>query len=275
MPEKNTPCTADADCSDYVQELVRILARLRAPDGCPWDAKQTHESLKPYIVEEVAEFLDAVDERDDPNMAEELGDVLLQIVFHCQIAQEDGRYDLQTAARLCCEKMVRRHPHVFGETSVEDAEGVIDQWEKIKLEEKGKEQRSTSAVEGVPRHLPALQRARKIQHKAAKVGFDWPAIDGVLAKIEEELLETREALRDGERDAIAEEIGDLLFSVVNLSRFCDECPEELLHATIRKFDRRFRSMENLLKQRGKETTGCEIDELEQLWQEAKNQENEK
>ncbi len=270
MPENSA--TRQADNIDYVQKLVRILARLRAPDGCPWDKEQTHASLQPYIVEEAAGFLHAEDERDDLNMAEELGDILLQLVFHCQIAEEEGRYDLQTAARLCCEKMIRRHPHVFGETTVDSAEGVIDQWEKIKREEKGKEHRSSSAVEGVPRHLPALHRARKIQHKAAKVGFDWPAIDGVIAKIEEELLETREALREGERDAIAEEIGDLLFSVVNLSRFCDECPEELLHATIRKFDRRFRSMEELLKQRGKEASGCEIDELEQLWQEAKNSE---
>lgn len=256
---------------DFVQKLVDILARLRAPQGCPWDAKQTHRSLKPYIVEEVAEFLDSVDAGDDHNMAEELGDVLLQIVFHCQIAAEDGRFDLQTAARLCCEKMVRRHPHVFGEATVEDADGVVDQWEAIKREEKGKQQRA-SAVEGVPRHLPALHRARKIQKRAAKVGFDWPAIDGVLAKIEEELLETREALEEGEREAIAEEIGDLLFSVVNLSRFCDECPEELLHGTIRKFEGRFRRMEALVEERGKRVENCEIEELESLWQAAKEAE---
>lgn len=263
--------TDDTAAKDYVQELVRILARLRAPDGCPWDAKQTHETLKPYIVEEVAEFLDAVDERDDHGMADELGDVLLQIVFHCQIAEEEGRYDLQKAARLCCEKMIRRHPHVFGGSSVADADGVVAQWEAIKREERGGEAPS-SAVEGVPRHLPALHRARAIQRKAAKVGFDWPAVDGVLAKIEEELLETRAAIAEGRREAIAEEIGDLLFSVVNLSRFCDECPEELLHATIRKFERRFRGMEALLAERGMEASGCEIDELEELWQQAKRSE---
>lgn len=254
--------------TDYVQELVRILARLRAEDGCPWDREQTHLSLKPYLVEESAEFLDALDDGDDHAMAEELGDILLQLVFHCQIAREDGRFDLQEAARLCCEKMIRRHPHVFGEAQADDANAVLDQWDKIKATEKGKEARA-SAVSGVPRHLPALHRARDIQKKAAKVGFDWPELDGVLAKIEEELQETREALRQGDSAAVAEEIGDLLFAVVNLSRFQGECPEQLLHGTVRKFQARFAAMEALIAEQGRSLNECDLDRMEAAWQQAK------
>lgn len=255
---------------DYVQELVDILARLRAPDGCPWDHEQTHQSLKQYLVEESAEFLDAVDDGDDAGMVEELGDLLLQIVFHCQIAREQGRFDIQDAARTCCEKMIRRHPHVFADSQARDAAAVLKQWEHIKKVEKGSQPDRQSAISGVPRHLPALHRAHKLQKKAAKVGFDWPNVEGVLDKIEEELREVRQALAAGNEAHVREEIGDLLFSVVNLSRFRDHLAEDVLGETIRKFETRFHRLEAQLAAAGKAPASCSLDELEAAWQQAKN-----
>lgn len=273
-PRRRTPPTAApvAAPRDYVRELVGILARLRAPDGCPWDHEQTHTTLKQYLVEESAEVLDAIDEADDQHLAEELGDLLLQIVFHCQIAREDGRFDLQEAARLCCEKMVRRHPHVFGTSEAKDAAAVLRQWETIKKDEKTGGATGTppqSVIAGVPKHLPALHRAHKVQRKAAKVGFDWPDVDGVLAKIEEELAEVRQAIAEGTESKVREEIGDLLFAVVNLSRFRNHVAEEVLHETVRKFETRFQAMERLLAADGKAPDACGIDELERYWQQAK------
>ena len=260
---------------DWVQELVNILARLRAPDGCPWDREQTHQTLKQWLIEEAGEFLDAIEDGDDPGMCEELGDVLLQVVFHAQIAREQGRFDLQDAARVCCEKMIRRHPHVFGTGTAKDADAVLVQWEKIKKEEKGTGGVRKSAVSGVPRHLPALHRAHKIQKKAAKVGFDWPDVTGVLDKIEEELREVRQALAAGDEVQVREEIGDLLFSVVNLSRFREHLAEELLNDTIRKFERRFWRMEELLAADNRPLEGCTINDLDGYWNRAKLAEAEK
>jgi len=257
--------------TDYVQQLVDIFAQLRAPDGCPWDREQTHQSLKPYIVEETAELLDAIDEKDDEGMADELGDVLLQIVFHCQIAREEGRFDLQEAARRCCEKMIRRHPHVFGDGAVADASGVVDQWEQIKRTERAGAKR-TSAVSGVPRHLPALHRASKMQKRAAKVGFEWPSVDGAIAKIDEELAEVKDALASGSDVEVSEEIGDLLFAVVNLSRFRNQCPEQLLHGTIRKFEERFHCLEELLREQGRTPEQSSLAEMAELWELAKRME---
>ena len=256
---------------DYVQELVDILATLRAPDGCPWDHEQTHQTLKRYLVEESGELLDAIEDEDDEAIVDELGDVLLQVVFHAQIGKEEGRFDLQQVARNCCEKMIRRHPHVFADTQVADSAGVLDQWEKIKRTEKTGQKR-TSAVSGVPRHLPALHRAHKIQKKAAKVGFDWPTIDGALAKIDEELAEVREALLGNDDAAVAEEIGDLLFAVVNVSRFRKHQAEELLHGTVKKFENRFVRMEEILGENGKKPEQCTLEELDALWDQAKKDE---
>lgn len=252
---------------DWVRELVDIMARLRGPGGCPWDREQTHASLKEFLVEESAEFLDAVDEGDDASMVEELGDVLLQVVFHCQIAREEGRFDFADAAREVCEKLIRRHPHVFAQSDVSDSAGVLRQWEQIKKVEKGAGRKS--ALSGVPRHLPALHRAQKTQHKAAKVGFDWPDIGGVVAKIEEELAEVKEALVSGDGEHAAEEIGDLLFAVVNLSRFQKRHAEDLLHGTVRKFERRFGRVEELLAAQGKVPDQCTLEEMDLLWNQAK------
>lgn len=257
---------------DWVSELVRIMAVLRGPGGCPWDAEQTHASLKPYLAEEAAEVFDAVDDGDDDALADELGDVLLQVVFHCQIAQEKGRFTLQDAARRICEKLIRRHPHVFADAKADNPQAVLAQWERIKRAEPGNEARKRSAIEGVPRSLPALHRAHKMQKKAASVGFDWPAVEGVVAKIEEELAEVKAALARGDDDAVAAEIGDLLFAVVNLSRFRNRVAEELLHDTVKKFERRFRHIEESLAAKGLRPEECSLEELDALWNQAKEAE---
>ena len=264
----NTPKSSS---TDWLQRLADIMRTLRAPGGCPWDREQTHRSLKEFLAEEAAELYDAIDDGDDEEIREELGDILLQVVFHATIAEEEKRFDLQDVAKVCCEKLLRRHPHVFGENEVEDADGVVRQWDQIKKEEKG--DKRPSVLSGVPRHLPALHRAHKMQHKAAKVGFDWPTVDGVMAKIEEELGEVKHALAAGDPDAVEEEIGDLLFAVVNLSRFQKRVAEELLHGTIRKFESRFQKMENVLAAQSLAMEDCTLEELEALWQESKRTEN--
>lgn len=263
------PIPATNPNRDYALELVEIMRRLRAPDGCPWDREQTHESLKEYLAEEAAELFDAIDTNDVDEVREELGDILLQVVFHCQIAEEKGRFDFQDVARGICEKLVRRHPHVFGETSVDDADGVVRQWDAIKKDEKKGDTTRKSVISGVPRSLPALHRAHKIQRKAAKVGFDWPSVEGVIAKIEEELEEVREAVALGDDTHLAEEIGDLLFAVVNLSRYREQLAEDLLHNTIAKFERRFHHIEEQLERRGLAPENCTLDELDELWNQAK------
>ncbi len=259
---------------DWVQELVDIMARLRAPGGCPWDREQTHRSLKEYLAEESAELFDAIDDGDISGMAEELGDVLLQVIFHCQIAAESSQFDLQEVARTCCQKLIRRHPHVFADSVAETPAGVVQQWEKIKLTEKPAAARQ-SLLSGVPRHLPALHRAYKMQKKASKAGFDWPSIEGVIAKIDEELAEVKEALAAGDDAAVGEEIGDLLFAVVNLGRFQNRVPEELLHDTIRKFERRFNLMEEQLLAQNRTAEASSLEELDQLWEQAKRRECQK
>lgn len=243
------------------------MTRLRK--GCPWDREQTHETLKKYLIEEAYELVDAIDEKDDHQMVEELGDVLLQVVFHAEIAQEKKCFDLQDIARICCEKLIRRHPHVFGNKKIKDAAGVKKQWEEIKtLEKLG---RRKSLLDGVPRHLPALSQAEKIQKKAARVGFDWSKVDEVVEKVEEELREVKESLKQGDKKAIREEIGDLLFAVVNLSRFQGESPEELLRGTVKKFYQRFQFIEQEVEKKGKKVEECTLEELERLWERAKGE----
>jgi len=265
--ENDDNSTPEEEPSDYVQELVRILDRLRGENGCPWDREQTHRTLKECLVEETAELCDAIDDNNDDNMAEELGDVLLQVVFHCQIAAEEKRFNLQDIARGICQKLIWRHPHVFSNTNLEGADEVIHQWGRIKRAEK--KRASDSRLAGVPRSLSALHRAHNIQGKAAKAGFDWPAVAGVIAKIEEELAEVRKAIECEDDRAIGEEIGDLLFSVVNLSRWQHHLAEDLLHATVKKFQNRFEKIEKSLAEVSKSPEDCSIDELERLWQEAK------
>lgn len=255
---------------DWLGEVVTLMARLRAPDGCPWDREQTHRSLQRYLWEETAELTEAIEAEDTHGICDELGDVLLQVVFHAQMAAEAGRFDIQNVARMLCEKLVRRHPHVFGQAEVGCAGDVAAQWETIKQQErKDRSQTPDGALQGVPRSLPALHRAYKVQKKASRVGFDWPAVEGVMDKIHEELDELCEAMAAEDAAAVTEEIGDLLFAVTNLSRFLGRFPEDALHQTTSKFEHRFRCLEAWLAQDGKTPAGCSLEELEVLWQRAK------
>ncbi len=250
--------------TDYVQELVLILERLRAPGGCPWDREQTHVTLKRFLIEECGELLDAIDDGDDSAIVDELGDVLLQLVFHGQIGKEQGRFTLQDAARSECEKMRRRHPHVFGEAQAATAAAVVDQWDRLKRSEE-RHARKTSAVDGVPRQLPALHRAQLVLRKAGKTGFEWPAVSGAIAKVHEELAEVEEACQSGNREQLAEELGDLLLAVTNLCRWYDLEAEEVLQQGVRKFIGRFQRLEAALQQEGKVLAELPPAELEASW----------
>ncbi len=255
---------------DWLGEVVTLMARLRAPDGCPWDRDQTHRSLQRYLWEETAELTEAIEADDTHGICDELGDVLLQVIFHAQMAAESDRFDIQDVARHLCEKLVRRHPHVFGQAEVGSAEDVAIQWEAVKQQERQARTRAPGgALDGVPRSLPALHRAYKVQKKAARVGFDWPAVERVMDKIHEELAELSEAMAAEDAAAVTEEIGDLLFAVTNLSRFLGGFPEDALHQTTSKFEHRFRCIEAWLAQDGKTPDGCSLEELEVLWQRAK------
>lgn len=253
-----------------VDRLVDIMERLRDIGGCPWDREQTHDSLKKYLVEETYETLDAIDEGNMYKVCEELGDLLLQIAFHAQIAREDGFFDINDIVEAISRKLVRRHPHVFGGVRVKGSEEVSANWEEIKkgeLEEKGEVRQSL--LDGIPQNLPALMKADKIQHKAAKVGFDWPDYNGALGKVFEEIAELKEALDKGEQKGILDETGDLLFAVVNLARLLKVNPEEALGSTIRKFKERFIYMEKRALQARIDLEKMDLIELDKLWEEAK------
>jgi len=244
------------------------MERLRAENGCPWDRKQTHESLKPYLIEETYEVISAIDSGNDDELKEELGDLLLQIVFHAQIAKEDGRFDIDDVAKTIVEKLIRRHPHVFGDLKVSGSDEVLQNWEKIKKEE-GKE----SIFDGVPEGLPSLLKARRVQEKAKRVGFDWNNIEGTLDKVKEEFDELSEAIKFGKKEKISEEFGDLLFSLVNVSRFLDIDAEDSLRQTIEKFMKRFKSVEKIIKSKGgKDLKNYTINELDEIWEDVKRRE---
>lgn len=247
-------------------DLVKIMEKLRAPDGCPWDREQTHESLKKYMIEETYEVIEAIDGGESAKIADELGDLLLQIVFHAQIGRERGEFDINDVTQAICEKMIRRHPHVFGSTSVNNSEEVLTAWDEIKKEEKG-EKSVTDTLNSVSRYLPALMRAQKVQHKASKVGFDWEDVWGAMDKIEEETKELCEAVKKGE--GFEEEIGDLLFAVVNAARFLGVNPEQALTNTTGKFINRFSYIEENAQKYGKSLDKLTIKEMDDLWNEAK------
>ena len=249
----------------HFNRLIEIMKRLRGPDGCPWDKEQTSITLKPYLIEEAYEVIDAIDNQDDANLTEELGDVLLQVVFHAQIATDENRFTLEDVAKSIADKLVRRHPHVFGNIEVETAGQVVQNWEAIKLQEKKKSDQE-SVLSGVPRHLPALLRAYQIQKKAARIGFDWDKTEEVIQKVEEEVQELRNAHTQQEKQ---EEFGDLLFSLVNLARFLQIDPEEALTQTIAKFQNRFAYIETELKKRGQTPQDATLQEMDLLWESAK------
>lgn len=247
-----------------IDRVIEIMRKLRDPEkGCPWDREQNLETLKPFLIEECYELIDAIDSGDVDKHRDELGDMLLQVVFQVQLRQEKGEFGFDDICNTLAEKLIRRHPHVFGDVTVTGSRDVLTQWEAIKNKEKKDGKRSV--VDGVPTHLPALMKAHQVQSRAARVGFDWSAIHDVMAKLEEELEETKEAMRSGNREQIAEEIGDLLFSVVNLSRFQKLHAEELLAATVRKFSRRFKSVEARAHADGKQMTECTLAELDGYW----------
>jgi len=245
--------------------LCEIVAQLRAPDGCPWDREQTHESLLPALIEEAYEVAGAVRAKDDANFREELGDLLLLIVMHAEIAQETGRFKIDSVIGDVTEKLIRRHPHMFGKSDARDSGAVLKQWESIKRAEKtGKHY-----LDGLPAALPALVRAQKAQSKAARVNFDWSELRDVIAKIEEETAETKSAIASQDRRAIEDEIGDLLFAVVNLARKCKLDAESALQTGTDKFVARFTRLEDELLAQGKRLGDVDLAELDQIWNRVK------
>lgn len=257
-----------------IDRLLDVMRRLRAPDGCPWDREQTIDSLKNNLIEETYEVVDAMESGDRAQLKEELGDLLLQVVFQAQICSEEGAFNFDDVARGIADKLVRRHPHVFGDVQADTSDQVIRNWEKIKKTEKGGET-PRSLVDGIPRHLPALSKAHLVQKRVAKVGFEWDEISGVVDKLDEELAEVKEAMAQKDAAAIREELGDLMFSVVNLSRYLGHDSEELLNENIAKFMRRFQSLETRLHAEGREIEHCSIEELEAVWTAVKAGEKQK
>ena len=249
-----------------VERLRAIVSILRSPDGCPWDREQTHESLRAGLLEEACEAIDAITRADDANLREELGDLLLQVIFHADLAGERGAFTLEDAAHHVCEKLVRRHPHVFGDADASDTSAVLRQWEQIKREEKGA---SASVMDGIPRALPALVRAANVQKKAARVGFDWPDASGVIDKFREEVAELSAEIGSGDAKRIEHELGDILFTAANMARKLGVEPELALELANQRFIARFRHMELAVAPSGRKLEDLASAELEQLWADAK------
>lgn len=251
-----------------LEDLVAVMAKLRGEGGCPWDREQDHQTLKRYFIEETYEAIEAIENGDMEELCEELGDVLLQVVFHAQLETEVGVFDIQDVIKAIVDKLIRRHPHVFGTLEVEDSAEVLRNWEQIKKSEKGEGWRK-SVLDGVPVGLPALIRAMEISKKAVKVGFEWATLDDVLLKLEEEVGELREAIQSGNEIEISSEIGDLLFTVVNIARWKKIDPEESLREMVKRFTRRFQYVEAGAKSAGRELKSMSLPEMNALWDDAK------
>lgn len=254
-----------------VQDLVEIMRLLRAPGGCPWDAEQTHESIKKNLIEETYEVIEAINKKDADLLCEELGDLLMQVVFHAQMENEIGSFDFDKVADGVCKKLVERHPHVFGEVEISGVDDVLTNWDSIKRKTKG-QKNTTESMLSVPRELPALMRATKLQKKAADVGFDWNDVSGALDKLEEEIKELRQAIANNDKSNMSEELGDVLFSAVNVSRFIKTDAEEALTAASDKFLSRFTVVEKLAEERGIDMRCENLEVLDGLWDEAKAKE---
>ncbi|MBO8127781.1 MAG: nucleoside triphosphate pyrophosphohydrolase [Peptococcaceae bacterium] len=253
-----------------LRPLVEVMARLRGENGCPWDKKQSHQTLKPYLIEETYEVLEAIDKGDMHSLCEELGDLLLQIVFHAQIASEKDLFNIDDVIRTIVEKMVRRHPHVFGSTEVNSASEVLVNWEKIKQEEKAqKPDRQRSLLDSIPRQLPALLQAERVQSKVARVGFDWPDYRGALDKLREEMSELEQVLAGGSYDEQKSELGDLLFAAVNVARLNKIDAEDALRQTLDKFKRRFTYIEQKATKTNRDLALVPLEEMDRWWEEAK------
>jgi len=252
------------------EQLVQLMTKLRGPQGCPWDRKQTLATLKPFVIEESYEVVDAIDRDDRTALAEELGDFLLQAVFIAEVTREEGSFDIYDAITAIHDKLVRRHPHVFGDVEAKDAEQVLVNWEKLKNEERKAEDKSLLA--GVPRAMPALLRASRLTEKAARVGFDWRRTEDVFAKLDEEIAEVHEAIESGDDTKVHDEIGDLLFTIANIARKLDVNAEEALQSANRKFTRRFETMEKRVRAQDRNLDQLTLEQMDALWDEAKSAE---
>jgi MazG family protein len=253
-----------------LERLLAIMEKLRGPDGCPWDREQTLRSLRPYVLEETYEVLEAIDSGDPREHCEELGDLLLQIVFQAQLAKEEGRFDFADVAEAISGKLVSRHPHVFGDADAKDSEAVLRQWAALKREEKKARGGGESVLEGVPREMPALARADRLTEKASRIGFDWPDAAGARAKVAEEIAELDEAMAAGDASAVEHELGDVLFAVANLSRKLGVAPEEALRGTVGRFITRFGHVERELARRGIPHGEATLAQMDAIWDEAKS-----
>ena len=251
--------------------LVEIIEKLRDPEkGCPWDIKQTHESLIPNFIEELYESIEAIENKNYEHLAEELGDILLHIIMQTQIAKENNRFKLEDILKKINDKLIRRHPHVFGSDEIDDADKVKMNWERIKFEEK--KHSRTSAVDGIPRTMPALIIAQRMQEKAASVGFDWPNVLPAIEKLKEETFEFEEALKNDDIEEMQNELGDMLFSIVNISRKLGFDTESALKRTIKKFETRFRKIEEHFRKNGKNMLESSLEKLDEIWDIAKKNE---
>lgn len=258
------------DAAAEFARLVEIVARLRAPDGCPWDKEQTHESLRASLIEETNEVLEAIDTKNDASMCEELGDLLLQSVMHAQMASEEQRFDIADVVKGVSDKMVRRHPHVFGDREANTAEEVLKNWDKIKRAEHAHDKSTfTSRLDGIASTLSSLMLANKVSKKAARAGFEWPTQAELLDKVQEELDELRQGIANQDQQNIHDELGDLLFTVVNVARWSKVKPEIALHDTVNRFKRRFAHMEQAAAANGQELESLSPEQWEELWQAAK------
>ena len=250
----------------HFEELIKIVEKLRGPEGCPWDKEQTRESLKPFLIEELYELLDALDENNSEGIKEELGDMLFQVVLHCQLSKEQGLFDINDVIEDITRKMIRRHPHVFGSKNFKTPKEVMTWWEEHKKKEgKSKE----SVIEGIPKTLPALLKAQKIQHKASRVGFDWEKIEDIFKKLDEEINEFKCALDKKNQKEIEDELGDIFFVLVRISNFVGVNPEDALRKTTGKFIQRFRHIEMKASEQGKKLSDMTLEEMDALWEEAK------
>ncbi len=251
-----------------VNDLLAIMRMLRAPGGCPWDAEQTHQSIKKNLIEETYEVVEAINKDDKTLMCEELGDLLMQVVFHSVMEEEQNNFDFDKVSDGICKKLIERHPHIFGETKVDGVEDVLTNWDAIKMKTKGQKKASDS-MKSIPRELPALMRATKIQKKAADAGFDWDEVGGAVDKLYEEIGELKEAIAKKDEVNISEELGDLLFSAVNVSRFIKVDAEEALTASSDKFLSRYLEVERLAEERSIDMKNSSLEILDELWDEAK------
>ncbi len=253
-----------------LEDFIRLIDVLRGPGGCPWDIKQTHESLKHNVVEEAWEVVDAINEGSEAHLREELGDLLMQVIFHASISKEHGGFTLDDISDEAVKKLVHRHPHVFGSVKADTPDEVLTNWDAIKRADRG-QQSAASAMDGIPRGLPGLMRSEKIQSKAAKYGFDWPDVSGAMDKLREETAELQEGIDAGDIENIKEEIGDALFSVVNVARFYKLDTEECMHAACEKFIRRFRYLEEGAAREGLRLEDMTLGQMERIYQEARHE----